>query len=118
MIAAKPDRRPTVFERESGRLPFEKSALHGVPDRAGLYLFLDAGGEIIYIGTAGPVPGLGHALREQFNSGLWTEVTHFKWAVTGEPTPAERLARSLIREFDPPFNRHHRKIRLLVGSTH
>ena len=106
MLGTIHERGVTVFESESGRIPFGKTSVDAVPDEAGLYLFLDVHGEIIYIGTSGDVPGLGRCVREQFNSGLWPEVTHFKWAVTGEPSPAQRLARNLIREFDPPLNRN------------
>lgn len=107
MLATLKEKQLTVFEAESGRLPFTKRAVDAVPDEAGLYLFLDTRGEIIYIGTSGTWPGLGECIREQFNSGRWSEVTHFKWAITGEPTPAQRLARNLIQEFDPLFNREH-----------
>lgn len=95
----------TAFVAESGLLPFEKHSLPSVPEGPGIYLFLDDGNRILFIGHAGGGPGLAGEIESRFNSGLWPEVSRFKWAATRDLGIPQRLAANLVREFDPPFNR-------------
>ena len=104
-MKAEPARRRPAFAAESALLPFRKRSLSSIPSADGIYLFLDERGRILYIGSSGEGHGLARRIEEQFNSSLWPEVTHFKWAVLGDPKASDRLCRNLVREFDPPFNR-------------
>ena len=96
----------SVFSRESRLVSFSKQGLQTVPDGPGIYIFLDDRGKILFIGFAGPIPGLAHRVEAQYNTGLWPEVTHFKWALTPSHERPEQIVERLVREFNPPFNRH------------
>jgi excinuclease UvrABC nuclease subunit len=89
---------------ESGCVPFEKWAVDSVPDEPGIYLLVGPGRDILYIGAAGPTPGLRRCIQDRFNSKEFRRVTHFKWAVIPEPEPARQLAQTLIHRFNPLFN--------------
>lgn len=95
----------TAFATESGLLPFCKDTLDAVPQDAGIFLFLDERGKILYIGSARLPLGLASCIEAQYNTNHWPEVTHFKWAATRDRINPERLAENLVQRFNPPFNR-------------
>jgi excinuclease ABC subunit C len=97
--------------------PREKAAL--LPDVAGVYLFKDAAGTVIYVGKA---TSLRSRVRSYFLESRWMdaktgslarEIADFDTIVLANPREALALENNLIKQYQPKFN-----IRLLDDKTY
>jgi excinuclease ABC subunit C len=97
--------------------PREKAAL--LPDVAGVYLFKDAAGTVIYVGKA---TSLRSRVRSYFLESRWMdaktgslarEIADFDSIVLANPREALALENDLIKRYQPKFN-----IRLLDDKTY
>jgi len=93
---------PTIAEQVSA-----------VPDTPGVYLWKDAGGEVLYVGKA---KSLKKRMR-QYTSGqderekiplMMEQVTAFDYFVTNTEVESLILEKNLIRQFKPPYNVDYR----------
>ncbi|OAT80214.1 excinuclease ABC subunit UvrC [Desulfotomaculum copahuensis] len=84
--------------------------LQHLPDRPGVYIFHDAGGEIIYVGKA---VSLKNRVRSYFQSGarqsvkvrsLMNRAADFEYIVTDNEVEALILESNLIKEHRPRYN--------------
>src|SRR5277367_3207806 len=88
--------------------PREKAAL--LPDAPGVYIFKDAGGDVIYVGKA---TSLRSRARSYFLESRWTdaktgslarEIADLDTVVVDNPREALALEYSLIKRYRPKFN--------------
>jgi DNA polymerase III epsilon subunit family exonuclease len=91
------------------RIHAKRGLIRGAPTRAGVYLFHDAAGTVLYVGKA---RDLRARLRSYFLSArqrpsveaALDEVTRIEWRVTGSELAAALEEIRLIRELRPPAN--------------
>jgi excinuclease ABC subunit C len=97
--------------------PREKAAL--LPDSAGVYLFKDAAGTVLYVGKA---TSLRSRVRSYFLESRWVdaktgslarEIADFDTIVLANPREALALENDLIKRYQPKFN-----IRLVDDKTY
>src|SRR5258705_3603771 len=88
--------------------PREKAA--GLPETAGVYLFKDAGGAILYVGKAG---SLRSRVRSYFLESRWMdaktgslvrEIADLETIVVDNEREALGLENNLIKRYQPKFN--------------
>src|SRR5712672_1589364 len=88
--------------------PREKAA--GLPETAGVYLFKDAGGAILYVGKAGSLRG---RVRSYFLESRWMdaktgslvrEIADLEAIVVDNEREALALENNLIKRYQPKFN--------------
>ncbi|HMI50329.1 MAG TPA: excinuclease ABC subunit UvrC [Candidatus Saccharimonadales bacterium] len=88
--------------------PREKAAL--LPEQPGVYMFRDAGGDILYVGKAS---SLRSRVRSYFLESSWVdaktgslarEIADLETIVVGNPREALALEHNLIKKYKPKFN--------------
>src|SRR5205814_7493566 len=88
--------------------PREKAA--ALPETAGVYLFKDAAGTVLYVGKA---RSLRSRVRSYFLESRWTdaktgslvrEVADFDYIVVDNEKEALALENNLIKQYQPKFN--------------
>lgn len=89
-----------------------RPATAGIPASAGVYLFRDAAGRVIYVGKA---KSLRHRVPSYFGAGLHPRTVSMveaaaqvEWIVTRNEVEALQLEVSLIKEHRPRFNVRYR----------
>jgi excinuclease ABC subunit C len=92
--------------------PNWRPATSDIPESAGVYLFRDASGRVIYVGKA---KSLKHRVPSYFNSGLnrrsssmLAAASEVEWIVTSNEVEALQLEVSLIKQHRPRFNVRYR----------
>ena len=85
-----------------------------IPDRPGVYRFLDAEGRVVYVGKAKSLRSrLGQyfedpdALHPRTRSMVWA-ASSVTWTVVATEVEALQLEYAWIKEFDPRFNVKYR----------
>jgi DNA polymerase III epsilon subunit family exonuclease len=92
------------------RVHAKRHLVHGAPPRPGVYLFHDAGGQVLYVGKA---RDLRARLRSYFHSArqrpsveaALDDVASIEWRVLGSELAAALEEVALIRRLRPPANR-------------
>lgn len=89
-----------------------RPATSDIPDSAGVYLFRDASGRVIYVGKA---KSLKHRVPNYFGSGLHVRTAallasaaEVEWIVTNNEVEALQFEVTLIKEHQPRFNVRYR----------
>lgn len=89
-----------------------RPATSDIPDAAGVYLFRDASGRVIYVGKA---KSLKHRVPNYFGSGLHVRTAallasaaEVEWIVTNNEVEALQFEVTLIKEHQPRFNVRYR----------
>ncbi len=89
-----------------------RPATANIPDSAGVYLFRDAAGRVIYVGKA---KSLKHRVPSYFGTGLHPRTASLlenaaevEWIMTNNEVAALQLEVTLIKEHQPRFNVRYR----------
>ncbi len=97
---------------EMASSPSWRPATADIPDSAGVYLFRDSRGRVIYVGKA---KSLKHRVPSYFNAGLnrrsssmLTAAAEVEWIMTANEVEALQLEVSLIKQHRPRFNVRYR----------
>src|SRR6266545_3757912 len=93
----------------AGQVPKVEEKLKALPAKPGVYLFRDAGGQVLYIGKA---KSLRPRVRSYFQRGetragmaeLPSRVADFEVIVTDTEVEALHLEQNLVKRHRPPFN--------------
>lgn len=86
-----------------------KTTINSAPNRPGVYRFLDASNEVIYVGKAKSlIKRLKSYLQENNISAKTARMVHYaenvEWTETGNETDALILEAKLIKQFSPRYN--------------
>ena len=89
-----------------------RPATSDIPDSAGVYLFRDSNGRVIYVGKA---KSLKHRIPNYFGTGLHPRTSslvanaaHVEWIMTNNEVEALQLEVTLIKQHQPRFNVKYR----------
>jgi excinuclease ABC subunit C len=95
---------------ETTRLERLKARLKEIPDRPGVYLHKNAGGEVIYVGKARNLRNrvnaylVGKGVRDPKTFALMSEIEQIEFVTTNNELEAILLENNLIKQHQPRYN--------------
>jgi hypothetical protein len=106
--AAAPPPTPDAFDFD--RVDFGPELLDEIPDRPGVYRFLDTDGEVLYVGKAKDLRGrvasyfAPKSKRRKKHAELMERLASIEWEETGSELSALLTEQREIRRHEPPIN--------------
>ena len=88
---------------ESPLLEWKEEYVRQTPYTCGVYLFYDATGDLIYVGSAG-AGMLGERIQKHWREPKWPGIAYFLWIQVGNMDQARVLEAYLISKLQPYFN--------------
>jgi excinuclease ABC subunit C len=101
---------PSAVERENERFERLKARVRELPERPGVYIHKNAGGEVIYVGKARSLRSrvssylVGRGARDSKTMTLINEIDSIDYVVTHNELEAILLENNLIKSHQPRYN--------------